>query len=101
MLDVHHANRIAFTTTSPKIHWARRGPKYPSRRSYFWIAETTPSRFGWAGLAPIAAILVGQTVDSTLIREAMPKPAIDLTWLFWTKRWERMSLERSLGHAEE
>ena len=25
----------------------------------------------------------------------------DLTWLFWTKRCEKMSLERSLGHAEE
>jgi hypothetical protein len=25
----------------------------------------------------------------------------DLTWLFWTKRCEKISLERSLGHAEE
>jgi len=32
------------------------------------------------------------TVDATLI---------DLTWLFCTKRCERMSWERSLGDAEE
>ena len=25
----------------------------------------------------------------------------DLTWLFWTKRCEKMVLERSSGHAEE
>jgi hypothetical protein len=25
----------------------------------------------------------------------------DLTWLFWTKRCEKMSLERSLDHADE
>ena len=26
---------------------------------------------------------------------------VDLTGLFWTKRCEKMGLERSLGHAEE
>ncbi len=25
----------------------------------------------------------------------------DLTWLFWTKRCEKLSLERNFGHAEE
>ncbi len=28
-------------------------------------------------------------------------PESDLTGLFWTKRCEKMRLERSLGHAEE
>ena len=26
---------------------------------------------------------------------------IDLTWLFWTKLCEKLSLERSFGYAEE
>ena len=26
---------------------------------------------------------------------------IDLTWLFWTKRCERIAWQRSFGHAEE
>jgi hypothetical protein len=29
-----------------------------------------------------------------------PTP-IDLTWLFWTKRCERIAWQRSFGHAEE
>jgi hypothetical protein len=27
--------------------------------------------------------------------------SIDLTWLFWTKLCEKLSLERSFGYAEE
>jgi hypothetical protein len=37
----------------------------------------------------------------SLLPAAMIPTTSDLTWLFWTKRCERMSLERSLGHAEE
>jgi hypothetical protein len=33
--------------------------------------------------------------------DAAIRTALDLTGLFWTKRCEKMSLERSLGHAEE
>jgi hypothetical protein len=29
------------------------------------------------------------------------KPPTDLTWLFWTKLCEKLSLERSFGYAEE
>jgi hypothetical protein len=31
--------------------------------------------------------------------EAKARP--DLTWLFWTKLCEKLSLERSFGYAEE
>ena len=30
-----------------------------------------------------------------------PAASTDLTWLFWTKLCEKLSLERSFGYAEE
>jgi hypothetical protein len=57
-------------------------------------------------------VIVGERTQDGAIQRNMhhstesPSPKsivarIDLTWLFWTKLCEKLSLERSFGYAEE
>jgi hypothetical protein len=45
--------------------------------------------------------MLKETVFDFIEDEALSRGATHLTWLFWTKLCEKLSLERSFGYAEE
>ena len=49
----------------------------------------------------MAALAVSESKAKLDVWSPTPLCRSDLTWLFWTKLCEKLSLERSFGYAEE
>ena len=52
-------------------------------------------------LSPSHALILFRDREATKDSEVSHAKNGDLTWLFWTKLCEKLSLERSFGYAEE